>query len=69
MPEDFAVTLLHGKKEEIVEEMSSFWLDTGQSWNTLEHVLTQCQELASAGLAFLMKQYNRKGTSLPHFLF
>ena len=65
MPED----LTDSKKEENVEKILSFWLDTGQSWNTLEHVLTQCQEHASARCALLMKQYNRKGTYLLYFLF
>ena len=68
MPEDLTVEVLNGEREEIVEKLSSFWLDTGQSWNTLEHVLTQCQELASADLAHMMEHYNRKGNSLLHFL-
>ena len=64
MPEDLTVEILNGEKEEIVEKVSSFWLGTGQSWNTLEHVLTQCREVASADLAHMMEHYNRKGILL-----
>ena len=68
MPEDLTVEVMNGEREEIVEKLSSFWLDTGQSWNTLEHVLTQCRELTSADLAHMMEHYNRKGNSLLQFL-
>ena len=62
MPQELAVEILSGEKEEIIGRLSSFWVDTQQPWKRLKHILTQCGDVASADLAHLMEQYNRKGT-------
>ena len=64
MPEELAVEILSGEKEEVIEKLSSFWLKTKQTWNTLKQVLTQCGDVVSADLAHLMEHYNRKGRYL-----
>ena len=70
MPEELVVEILSGEKEKIIENLSSFWISTRQTWNTLKQVLTQCGDMASAELAHLMLQYNRKGRySLNQFCY
>ena len=62
MPDELTVELLHTEKEEMIEKVASFWLDTKQPWKALKHVLKECTEITSANIACLMEQYNYKGT-------
>ena len=61
MPEKQTVELSNIAGEEVIGKVSSFWLETKQSWKALKYMLMKCMERASADIACLMEQYNCEG--------
>ena len=64
IPKELATEILNCEAKEILGKISSFWLETKQSWKKLKEILMKSNEMKSVELAYQMEQYICEGTAL-----
>ena len=64
MPEDLSMEIFNSEATEIVGKVSSFCLETKPSWNHLEEILIQCDEMEAVDVTQLLRMYNCQGRYL-----
>ena len=69
IPKELATEIFNGELQEIVGKISSFWLETKQSWKMLKEILMKSNEMKTVELAYQMEQYICEGTALCSHLY